>query len=568
MPHQKGAAIFHATFVALVVATRLGAQAPSSADTSLGTQASKTATSATATQRAAHVASDSPRAAVVAFLTAARGGDYAAAARYLETLAETSPVERARLARELKLVLDRYAWLDLDRISGASEGDTTDDLAPGVDEITTIQTSASGIASVRIRRFAARSTSDSTSEWRFSRATVEQIPGWYATLGNHWLIDRLPAVLLRSGPFDLLWWQWIGLVPALLVAVLIGLVGARLLRSALSLTTRRTPTTWDDAVLARLGPPLTLACAFVAAAVLLPILGLYAPAQRALMRVVHVGLAAAFFWSLWRLIDVFRQLLGESHWARSLPASRSLVPLGARVTKVVVAAFGVVLVLSTLGYPVASLIAGLGIGGLALALAAQKTVENLFGAFSIGIDQPFREGDFVKVDDFVGTVEAIGLRSTRFRTLDRTIVTLPNGRLADMRLESFSVRDRLRLAATIGLVRETTPAQMRAVLAGLEQALRAQPKIWPDAVVVRFSALSPSSLDIEVMAWFTTSDWGEFQRIREEVLLQFMDVVHRCGTGFAFPTTTVHLAGPSVAEAVRPWCSDPAVQSRDGEESI
>jgi MscS family membrane protein len=191
-------------------------------------------------------------------------------------------------------------------------------------------------------------------------------------------------------------------------------------------------------------------------------------------------------------------------------------------------------------------VAGLGLGGLALALAAQKTVENLFGAFSIGVDQPFREGDFVKVEDFVGTVEAIGLRSTRFRTLDRTIVTLPNGKVADMRLESFAVRDRLRLASVIGLVYETTVAQMREVLSGFEQVLRAHPKIWPDNVVVRFREFAGSSLDIEVMAWFQTSDWREFQLIRQDVLLQFMEVVERVGTSFAFPTQTIHLDAGSL----------------------
>jgi MscS family membrane protein len=223
--------------------------------------------------------------------------------------------------------------------------------------------------------------------------------------------------------------------------------------------------------------------------------------------------------------------------------------LGARVFKVAIAALGLVAILSALGYPVASLVAGLGLGGLAFALAAQKTVENLFGAFSIGVDQPFREGDFVKVDDFVGTVEAIGLRSTRFRTLDRTIVTLPNGRLADMRLESFAVRDRLRLAAVVGLVYQTTRAQMLDVLAGFERALRSQPKIWPDALTVRFSGLGASSLDVEVMAWFETSDWSEFQRIREQVLLDFMAVVEAAGSGFAFPTRTIHLTGVPAVES-------------------
>jgi MscS family membrane protein len=203
----------------------------------------------------------------------------------------------------------------------------------------------------------------------------------------------------------------------------------------------------------------------------------------------------------------------------------------------------VVAVISELGYPVASLIAGLGIGGLALALASQKTVENLFGAFSIGVDQPFREGDFVKVEDFMGTVEAIGLRSTRLRTLDRTLITIPNGKLAEMRIESFAVRDRIRLACTLGLVYGTTANQMRLVVAGLEQTLRQHPKIWPEGITVRLKELTPSSLDIEIMAWFATADYTEFQLIRQEILLQFMEVVEKAETSFAFPTRTVHLSG-------------------------
>lgn len=125
---------------------------------------------------------------------------------------------------------------------------------------------------------------------------------------------------------------------------------------------------------------------------------------------------------------------------------------------------------------------------------------------------------------------------------------MPNGRLADMRLESFSARDRVRLATTVGLVYETTATQMREVLAGFERVLREHPRIWPDAVVVRFSELAGSSLDVQVMAWFATSDWSEFQAIRQDVLLQFMDVVEVAGTSFAFPTTTVHVASaPAVA---------------------
>jgi MscS family membrane protein len=204
--------------------------------------------------------------------------------------------------------------------------------------------------------------------------------------------------------------------------------------------------------------------------------------------------------------------------------------------------------LGSLGLPVGSLLAGLGIGGIAIAFGAQKTVSDLFGAFALGIDQPLREGDYVKIDsDVVGTVESVGLRSTRVRTADRTIVSLPNGKVADMRIETFAVRDRCRLSTTIGLVYSTTAAQMREVLAGFERVLRAHMKIWPASVQVRFTQFSESSLDILINCWFMTSDGDEFALYRQEVLLAFMDVVEQAGTDFAFPTHTVHLVHPPTA---------------------
>jgi MscS family membrane protein len=170
------------------------------------------------------------------------------------------------------------------------------------------------------------------------------------------------------------------------------------------------------------------------------------------------------FWSLLRTVDIAASAARRSDWAESYAGSRALVPLGARVLKVVIAALAAVALLAELGYPVASLVAGLGIGGVAIALAAQKTFENLFGAFTIGVDQPLREGDFVRIGDVLGTVEAIGLRSTRVRTLDRTLISIPNGKLAETQIESYTARDRMRLACEIGLVYGTSAAQMSKVL--------------------------------------------------------------------------------------------------------
>ena len=150
--------------------------------------------------------------------------------------------------------------------------------------------------------------------------------------------------------------------------------------------------------------------------------------------------------------------------------ARPLLSLAIRAGKVVILIMGLIGVLAEMGYPVGSMLATLGIGGLAFALAAQKTIENVFGSVSIGMDQPMREGEFVRIDDFVATVEAIGLRSSRFRTLDRTVITIPNGKLADMKVETFAARDRIRLATTLGLVYSTTAEQMLATLEELHHS--------------------------------------------------------------------------------------------------
>jgi MscS family membrane protein len=295
--------------------------------------------------------------------------------------------------------------------------------------------------------------------------------------------------------------------------------------------------------------PVALALALILARGILPFLLLYKPAEDFTRQALRAVFFTTLLWVVWRAVDVAAQAAWDSSWSRAHPASRALIPLLRRVGKAAVGIVAVLLFIAALGYPVTSLVAGLGIGGLALALASQKTVENLFGAFSLGIDQPFREGDFVRIEDVIGTVESLGLRSTQIRTLDRTLVSIPNGKLADMRVETFAARDRLRLACVVRLVYGTTAVQLRSVLEGLEAELRAQPKLWPDSVTVRLKELNISSLDIEVMVWFATVDWDEFMLIRQEVLLAFMAVVERSGTRLALPAQVVHVASTASASA-------------------
>lgn len=470
-------------------------------------------------------------------------------------LSDVQRPRAAELAKRLKAVLDQHLWVKLEQLSNQVQGDVDDDLLPGVDEIGRI-TGPSGV-SVPVRL--AKVMGNGETRWVFSRSTVRHIDSWYGALPRRWLRDHLPEPLLRSGPGDVLYWQWLVLPFLAGFAWVLGLTLSRVVRAALARVTTRTQVSWDDALLSRIGGPLTFVGMLAVLAAGVGLLDLPPPAAAFSQRLLRVLFLGSVFWMLARCVDVAAQIAASSAWG-SRAAAGSLVKLGARISKVGVVVLAAIALLSAWGYSVASLLAGLGIGGLAVALAAQKTVENLFGAFSIGVDQPFREGDFVKIEDFVGTVEQIGLRSTKIRTLDRTLISLPNGKLADMRLESFSVRDRIRLACTLGLVYETSPAQMRNIVATLKRALRAHPKIWPDAVVVRFAGLGDFSLNVDIMAWFLTSDWNEFQGFRQELLLQFMEIVEQAGSAFAFPTRTLHVvsdgqsqdAKPARLESVRP----------------
>jgi MscS family membrane protein len=432
-------------------------------------------------------------------------------------------------------VLERHVGGRIESISPLGDGNLDDGLAADLEEIARVPGPGGSAEPMRLRRDA------HLGRWLFDHDTVQRIDFWYRGVQQHWLLEHLPPVLLRPGPGDLLWWQWLGLPVLVLAGWALGLVFSMITRRLLARAASRTNTAWDDALLARLGAPLTFGWSSGGVFLLLPGLGLHDSADQLVQRWLRAALFGAFFWALLRGIDVARQMTTDLEWARERPAARSLLPLASSVGKLFVLAAALVALLSQFGYPVASLVAGLGIGGLAVALGAQKTLENLFGAFSIGADQPFGVGDFVRIDELVGTVEAIGLRSTRIRTLDRTLVSIPNGKLADMRLETFAVRDRLRLACVVGLAYGTSVAQIRAVLSGLESVLRQHPKIWPDSVTVRLKEFGESSLNLEVMAWFQTSDWAEFLAIREETLLQFLEVVEREGSSLAFPTRTVHL---------------------------
>jgi MscS family membrane protein len=198
-------------------------------------------------------------------------------------------------------------------------------------------------------------------------------------------------------------------------------------------------------------------------------------------------------------------------------------------------------VLDNFGFNVTALVAGLGVGGVAVALAAQKSIENLFGGVMLYADRPIRVGQFCRFGDKIGTVEEIGMRSTRVRTLDRTVVTVPNAEFSALQIENFARRDFIRLFTVLGLRYETTPEQLRHILVEIRRLLYAHPMVSNDPARIRFVGFGAYSLDLEIFAYVTTSDWAEFLGVREDIFLKIMDLVDASGTGFAFPSQTLYL---------------------------
>jgi len=237
-----------------------------------------------------------------------------------------------------------------------------------------------------------------------------------------------------------------------------------------------------------------------------------------------------------RLVDLLIGHFGVVLRSKHQSFSYSVLPLVSRVLKLGILLLMVAAVLADWGYNATTILAGLGVGGLAIALAAQKTLENLFGGVSVISDRPVAVGDFCKFGDRSGTVEDIGLRSTRIRTPDRTIVSVPNGQFSSMTLENFSQRDKMMFHLMLNLRRDTTSDQVRTLLESIAKILTDHPKMEAGNLPVRFVGVGTYSLDLEIFAYILTQDGDEFMLIQQELLLSILDAVEAAGTALALPT--------------------------------
>jgi len=270
-------------------------------------------------------------------------------------------------------------------------------------------------------------------------------------------------------------------------------------------------------------------------------------------------LAIAYTLSL--LMSLAAEVVVKFLHKRSAGFDSQLIRLAFRLLFWVITLMAIALISERIGIPVAALAAGIGVGGLAFALAAQSTLENLVAGLTLYGDRPIRVGELCEIGGVTGNVESIGLRSTRLRTFARTVVTIPNAEVAKYRLENFAMRDRMLMQTTIGLRYETTPDQMRYVLGKLRELLYAHPKVLDDGMRVRFVGFGASSLDIEIYVYVMATAKPAFLEICEDLNLRIMDIIDEAGAGFAFPSQTAYLARDRAPDAEKAKAAEAQVES-------
>ncbi|SDK71644.1 MscS family membrane protein [Catalinimonas alkaloidigena] len=259
-----------------------------------------------------------------------------------------------------------------------------------------------------------------------------------------------------------------------------------------------------------------------------------------LLRAYQITLVFASTWILLRVVDYFAILYQERAEESQSRLGLQLVPFLRQMGKFVLIIIAFFFVLGAIFHlDISSIIAGLGIGGLAVALAGKETLENLFAAFTIFLDRPFVVGDLVQVGSIIGTVERIGFRSTQIRTLEKSVLTLPNKQMIDQPLDNLALRTFRRARFEVGLMYNTPEEKLREVIQAIEEALRQHPKLNDDSHV-SFLEFKDSSLSLLVLFFVNTLDYYEYNKVREEVNLQILTIVRQHGCSFAFPSRSLY----------------------------
>ena len=485
-----------------------------------------------------------PRGTVLGFLNAARKGENELARQYLETRLAGQAAET--LAHQLFVVLDARLPARLTLISDDPEGSRADPLTPKRERVGTI-TSRRGPIDVFVERV---ERGKAAPIWLFAATTLEHVPALYDEVTEQQGDRLLPGFLTRRLRGVRLV-EWLALLLGIPLLYVTTVLLNRLLTPALGFVGRRVSGKTHAMSRNALPVPVRLLLLVVVGRWLLSSLPVSLLVRQFFTTATALVTIVAIVWLLMLLSAEVEGYI-HRHFPRSNgAAASSLLRVLRRTVDVLVVFIALLVVLRYFGVDATPALAGLGVGGIAVALAAQKTLENVIAGASLIFDQAVRVGDVLKVGEITGTVDHIGLRSTRMRTPDRTVVSIPNSQIANASLETLSARDKFWFHPVVGLRYETTPEQVRAVLDGMRRLLETHPSVDPDSVRVRFIRLGSFSLDIEIFAYLFASDWNRFLEMQEELLLRVTEIVRNAGAEIAFPSQTMYV-NSGIPEVLRP----------------
>jgi MscS family membrane protein len=477
-----------------------------------------------------------PRSSVQGFFKAVRVGDYERAAKYLDlrNLPEgLNPSQGPDLARKFKIALDRSFGIDLDLLSTNPEGQSEDGLPSYRDMVGRIKTPKKTV-DVLLQRVPRQ---DGVNIWKFSNRTVAEIPYLYKHFGYGPFESTLSKLFPDVQFLGWQLWQWSLFFILATLAYLLALV----LTWVVALFFRRRETERGRQVaLFVIGPVRILLWFLLMRHVIYNIVG----PSTSLRAVGQAGtlLTIAFTWALIRLVDIVFDLLADRLRKKDQESVIVLLRPTRSISKILIVIFAVVLWLDNIGFDIGAILAGLGVGGLAVALAMQDTLRNFIGSIMILLDKPYHVGQRIVVKGHDGVVEEIGLRSTKMRLLTGHQTTVPNEEMAKVEIENIGRRPHIRRLTNIAITYDTPPEKVDKAVQIIRDILDNHEGMDPEFPPrVYFNEFNRASLNILVLYWYHPPDYWGFLAYNERVNKQIMQDFEKEGIKFAFPTTTTYL---------------------------
>ncbi len=474
----------------------------------------------------------SPREVVTGWLSNLQAGreDVVAAGRCMALPPDMSPAQGQKALAELKRVVDaRGILLRPDAMPDSPDyrDPRTNDArylpVPSMTEVELVLTN---------------------SGWAFSPSTLRSARRLHDetfVFDLKHLAERLPSWMTRP-ILGVAGWQVLSIIVLMMLGAVVRTFVLAIAIGQLKSVVRRFSLEWSDEVLVPAAKPLGLLVMAAVVAAGLPLVGLPAGFAAILGLAVRTVAASSVVLVIYRLVDVLAETMQRRAEKTDTKLDDQLVPLVRRALKIATVAIGAVFVLQNLQIDVASLIAGLGLGGLAFALAAKDTISHVFGSVTIFLDKPFQIGDWVVTCGVEGIVEEVGFRTTRVRTFYNSLVSVPNGKLTDAIIDNYGMRKYRRTSTTLSLTYDTTPEQMEAFCNGVRAIIAAHPQTRKDYYEVHFAGYGAASLDVMLYFFFEVGTWSEELRARHEVYLDIWRLARALHVQFAFPTQTLHIA--------------------------